>query len=135
MAALVMVLPLAQRLLSLPSLLKLLDRRPVRWRIGNYEPERLVRLTQGLLKQNVGMFRPNCLKQSLILFYFLRSSGWRVTILFGVSKDGGRLASHCWLEFKGAPIGETDDPRTAFEAIYVYPSPTSEADPKNDGQS
>ncbi len=121
-AGLRMALPFLQRVHSLPDLMRFLDTNPVPAPDPRTDPQRLIHLTQGLLRQNVGIFRDNCLTQSLLLFRFLRRNGYPAMIHFGISKQGNKLAGHSWLELEGEPLAEKEDPTQAFKAIYSFPT-------------
>ncbi len=118
-----------QRLMSLPRLLKLLGRRPAAATAGEEDVARLIRLTQGLLALRISIFQPNCLKQSLILFYFLRRRGFPASIHFGVHMTDGSFGSHSWIELGGEPIAEKEDPRAELNTIYSFPRAAGLAPP------
>lgn len=121
-AALVVVLPALQKLLSLPRLVRWLDSDRQLPRPGaEAEMARAIRLTQGLLGIDVGVFRPNCMKQSLVLFRQLRRLGLPVSIHFGAQLTDGKLSGHSWLELDGRPLAEKADPYDFFSVVYSYP--------------
>lgn len=120
MALFLILLALLRRILSLPVLLRLLDRPPVAGKGRLLEPHTLARLAGGLLNLNIGVFRPNCVSRSLVLFYFLRRKGYPAEIYFGVSKKRNRLDGHSWLCVNGEPLAEEADPRCAFKVTYSY---------------
>lgn len=121
---LLVALPVLQRVCTLPALVTLFGTRTIPTAFSPLEPERLLYLIRGLLNQRIGMIRPNCMKQSLLLFHFLRQWGYPVTLHFGVAKQGGALAGHCWVELAGRPFGEKDDPQRAFAVTYTFPEDT-----------
>lgn len=123
MALLVLVLPLLLKLLSLPALLRLLD-PGVRSRPTSdpAQLERRILLARRLLSRQHGPFRQSCLRRSIVLLRHLRGCGFPVTILFGISKPGGNLDGHAWLELDGQPIAETNGPQARYRVIYRYPS-------------
>jgi len=51
-----------------------------------------------------GLFRGNCLSQSLALVWLLRRSGHDGTIRIGVKPAGGRMLAHAWVELAGEVI-------------------------------
>ena len=67
--------------------------------------EKIVKYTDYILQRNIWVYRPNCLKRSLILYYFLRKYGIDVQLHLGVKRtvdcDGessnNGLAGHAWL--------------------------------------
>lgn len=120
MACLVLALPVLQRTLSLPQLMKLLDSSRRTKPTG--DPTRRLYLARGLLDRNIGPFRPKCYTQSLILFRDLRRLGHDVTVRFAISEKDGELDGHSWIELDGVPFGEEQDPRPLFNVIYSYPA-------------
>ena len=118
-AGVFLALPVLQRVLALPALLHLLDARAVY--PPRVTPSRLLVLVRGVCQLYTGVFRPNCLKQSLILWHCLRRWGYPVHVYFGVVKHGETLAGHCWLELDGQPLAEPADPHQAFTVVYTYP--------------
>jgi hypothetical protein len=67
------------------------------------------------------MARPNCLEQSLVLWYLLQSEGVTAPLRIGVRKLQQKLEAHAWVEFAGAPLnqGEWTSPRyAAFESEF-----------------
>lgn len=120
------VLPLLVRFLSLPRLVRAFDPGPVPEAYPPIDPQPIVDLTDGLLRREIAMFRTNCVKRSLLLFYFLGKAGYPTVIFFGISRQGDDLAGHCWLEHRGEPVAEGDDPKEAFEITFRYPdAPTT----------
>jgi hypothetical protein len=64
--------------------------------------------------RSYGLFRGNCLSQSLALLWLLRRSGHDGVLRIGVKSEAGRLLSHAWVELDG----ETIDP-AAISNQYV----------------
>lgn len=109
-----------QRFLSLPRLLKVFDARSVQASGARVSLDRLVWLTRGLLRIT---FRDRyCMKQSLLLFHFLRKWSYPVRLYFGVAKTEDELIGHAWVELDGKPFAEYDDPRETFRVTYSYPA-------------
>jgi hypothetical protein len=59
--------------------------------------------------------RPACLGQALVLAWTLRRGGRATVLRIGVTREGGRLRAHAWLEHGGRvlfgpPAGETYEP-------------------------
>jgi hypothetical protein len=70
---LLVVLPVLQRVLRLPTLITLYGAKIPLTILPPLGPDRLQFLVRGLLQQRLGMIQPNCMKQSLVLFHFLRN--------------------------------------------------------------
>lgn len=120
-AGLLVALPILQRVLTLPALVALFGANILPTLLPPLEPERLLYLIRGLLHQRIGMITPNCMKQSLVLFHFLRQWGAPVTIHFGATKRDEALEGHCWVELAGQPFGEKGNPWPAFTTVYTFP--------------
>lgn len=118
-AGLLVTLPVLQRVLPLPALVTLFGAKVMPRVLPPLEPERLLFLIQGLLQQRIGMIRPNCMKQSLVLFHFFRQWGAPVTIHFGVTKRDEALEGHCWVQLAGQPFGERGN--RSFTTVYTFP--------------
>ncbi len=113
-------LPLLEHLMSLPSLVSLLDTSRRSQRKG--DPDRIVELAGKILARNIGPFKPGCFRRSLILFAELRRIGWPARIVFGIREHDDALDGHAWVELDGAGLGETVDPSSIFRTVYSYPA-------------
>ncbi len=56
-----------------------------------------------------GLHHPNCLQQSLVLWWLLRRNGIDSEIRFGARKEDGRLEAHAWVECLGFALNENHD--------------------------
>lgn len=83
------------------------------------DPHRLAWLTRALLVRLYGA--DFCMKQALVLFYFLRKGRHAVRLHFGVAKRGATLAGHAWVTLEGAPLAEAVDPRATYATTFAYP--------------
>jgi hypothetical protein len=45
-----------------------------------------------------GIYKPSCLRRSLVVWGFIRSEGIPAKIIFGVRQLNGRLEAHAWVE-------------------------------------
>lgn len=61
-----------------------------------------------------GLYRGNCLTQSLTLLWLLQREGIPSELRIGVRKDAGELEAHAWVEVSGIPINDGDDVRTRY---------------------
>jgi hypothetical protein len=63
------------------------------------EPQALDRLTQLVeLADRHGLFRPSCLRQTLVVAWLLGGQGVATSLRIGVTKADGQLRAHAWLE-------------------------------------
>ncbi len=53
-----------------------------------------------------GFGSPNCLAESVVLWFLLRRRGIAANLRIGVSKEGGRFEAHAWVEFEGVALNE-----------------------------
>ena len=53
-----------------------------------------------------GFGSPNCLAESVVLWFMLRRRGIAGNLRIGVSKEGGRFEAHAWVEFEGVALNE-----------------------------
>ncbi|MDX1546495.1 MAG: lasso peptide biosynthesis B2 protein, partial [Rhodothermales bacterium] len=121
MSVMLAALLVLQRVLSLPRLLAVFDPRTRRVASAPVSPDRLAWLTKSLLRVS---FRDRyCMKQSVLLFHFLKKWGHPVRLHFGVAKHAEELTGHAWIELGGIPFAEQSDPREAFQVTYSYPAP------------
>lgn len=68
-----------------------------------------------------GMVRPNCLEESLVLWYLLQRAGIAASFRIGVRKSEGIFEAHAWVEYEGATLnqGEWTQPHyAAFESEF-----------------
>lgn len=128
MALVIAVLPLLERALSLPAMLRLLmpsgGRRadqPQGMAVGPALATCRTALAP-LLGLRVGRFRDNCMTRSLVLFHCLRRAAVPVSVHFGVERRQDDLAGHCWLELEGRPIAEDPEPLRRLQMTYSYPA-------------
>lgn len=65
-----------------------------------------------------GIYRSNCLKQSLVLWWLLGRRGIQSEIKIGVNRDGPKpLNAHAWVECSGQALNDTEDVQQRFSAF------------------
>jgi hypothetical protein len=113
--ALATVVPVLLRVLSLPRVLRLLtpkQAQPLKADRDRAFARKVAHYTDALLRHRLWIYRPNCLRRSLVLYHFLCRSGWAVQICLGVRStpmgDGlsAGLQGHAWLVYGGEPFLE-----------------------------
>jgi len=100
-------LPLLKYLLPLPALVRLMS---VRRRGGDRLPEReqrIIQLAFWLYRSRTPKGRGRCLERSLLLVRFLSLCDASPQLVVGVSKRGGGLRGHAWVNVDGQPVGES----------------------------
>ena len=123
MAWWVSVLSVASRCFSLPRALAIVagpDTGAARSPSAEAQ-QRLARLMDQLLANDIFLFRPICWKRAAVLHRYLSRDGIRTRIVFGVRNDSeGKVAGHAWLEADGEPILESTPPD--YVVTYRFPS-------------
>ena len=56
-----------------------------------------------------GLAHPNCLEESLVLWYFLRRENIPAALRIGVRKTQGEFEAHAWVEYQGAILNQGDE--------------------------
>lgn len=76
---------------------------------------------------NHGLYRANCLEQSLVLWCLLKRHGLESQIRFGARKEEDELQAHAWVECLGTVLNEDRDVEQRYPAFAVV-----EATPVNE---
>ena len=106
-----------QKRVSVARLVSSFDPAPAEQRDG-IDIGRINWLTRGVLRR---LFSGRyCMKRSLILFHFLRKAGQEARIVFGVTKEEGKLEGHAWVTVNGEPYAE-EGPVDKYTVTYSYP--------------
>ncbi len=66
------------------------------------------------------IFRPTCLRKSLVLYRVFNQYGYPVVINLGVKKAAGSVTAHSWLTLDGDPIFENSEVLSEYDMIYNY---------------
>ncbi|RMF95332.1 MAG: lasso peptide biosynthesis B2 protein [Candidatus Schekmanbacteria bacterium] len=119
------ILPLLLKVLSLPSVMKILTPSKNRRHWRQWKVDIIVKGTDKILGIGFFIYHPTCLKKSLILYHFLRKEGMDVAIHFGVRKRNGTLDGHSWLTKKGKRVYDNLESVDDFFVTYSYPSDES----------
>lgn len=66
-----------------------------------------------------GIFKANCLKQVLVLWFLLNRQNIPSTLHIGIKKkDTNQLDAHAWLECAGTPLIDSKDTLQQFSSIH-----------------
>ena len=68
-------------------------------------------------------YRPNCLRRALVQYHCLRLHGVPAVLQFGVKRNEGALAGHCWLTVDGTLYDERADMVSQFTQMFALPAP------------
>lgn len=127
-------LPILMRFLSVPKLLQLLSPTRATQQERGFDSvicDKVTKYTDFILRRSIWIYRPNCLRRSLVLYHFLRQYGVDVQICFGVrfvrstrtNSLHPSLEGHAWLLYRGQPIQERDQEALArYTVTYQYPN-------------
>ena len=64
-----------------------------------------------------GLYRANCLPQSLVLWWLLKREGIEGDLRIGVSKERGRFEAHAWVECRGVPLNQSNEMLERYAAF------------------
>ncbi len=107
------------RMFKLPRLLQLLTPKkvtPKRWAV-----DQIVSFTDTIMEQEKFIYRRNCLKRTLTLYFFFSRLGLPIQVNLGVRKEDKKLAGHGWLTLEGKPYKEPTPNKPAYKIIYSFP--------------
>jgi hypothetical protein len=63
--------------------------------------------------------RPTCLQEALVLAWVLRREGHATRLRIGVTRQGGRLQGHAWLEHDGRMLAGSPDSTTYTPMLTI----------------
>lgn len=90
--------------------------------------QRCVQLTE--IAARHGLYKANCLHQSLALCNFLRHIGLEARLKIGVLSGSKPILAHAWVELNGMPLGQ--QPTTCYQVFERPASPSgSMLDPRS----
>lgn len=131
---LITLIPVLVRIFTLPKLLQVLTPRNSNSyqnrQLHKYK-QKIIKFTDFILNWNTWIWRPTCLKRSLVLYFFLRELGLDIQICFGVrynqiahSKGPQKqLAGHAWLQYNGNYFLEKNNQITdTYKLTYTFPN-------------
>ncbi len=104
------------RVAPLPVVVRLVAGRARRAR-GLPPTDRLVALTDRVLRLDRGPLRPSCVLRSLVLLRYLPEP---VVLRFGVRPDVRPLDGHAWVERDGRAVSEPADPHERYQVTWSW---------------
>ena len=66
---------------------------------------------------NHGLYRANCLKKSLVLWWLLKRKGIEADLHIGVQKKGELLDAHSWVEISGNVLIDDENTIQGFRTL------------------
>jgi hypothetical protein len=133
------IIPFLIKVLSIPRLMTLITPKETKtYKKLNTEGlmERVVKYTDFILGLNFLIYKPKCLKRSIILYHYLRQAGISVYICFGVRLNDRntdmlsteRLEGHAWLLHDGQIFLEKDIEMTkTYKMTFRFPTNNDES--------
>lgn len=79
----------------------------VQERGGIKEARAIAKLVE--IASRYGLYKPNCLQKSLLLWWFLQRRGIESELRIGVRKKGTLLEAHAWVEYQGSVLNDRND--------------------------
>lgn len=61
-----------------------------------------------------GLVNASCLRQSLLLYFLLRSRGLAPALMLGVRREGSDMDAHAWVQLGDTALGQTELAHTAL---------------------
>ncbi len=83
--------------------------------LARLAPERAcvtARMVQAAERHGLG--RPNCLRQSIVLWCLLRRQGVAAELRVGGRKQDGRFEAHAWVEHRGVALNDREELRQHY---------------------
>jgi hypothetical protein len=117
--ALAAFLPFMLKLLPMPRVLSMLEPKK-RSLEPLFSADQLARIANAVARYGPRFGVGPCLIRSLVLYNLLRRFAYDPVLLIGGTLSGSALASHSWIEVNGEPVGESIDPKHAFNVLYRY---------------
>ncbi|MDX2161780.1 MAG: lasso peptide biosynthesis B2 protein [bacterium] len=81
------------------------------------EQRRSVRALAGAVNAAADGFGFNCLRRSLVLWWFLRWRNLESVLRFGVNRD----TAHVWVEYQGEVVNDVPDIAARYAITYTEP--------------
>ena len=116
MATWIVFLTIFGRILSLRTMLRMIDTR--RRDAARIPPERIAALVDRIFRADI--LHRSCWKRAAVLRRYLLLNGVDTAVVFGVRKGEEELAGHAWLERDGRPFLEESEPD--YVVTFRYPS-------------
>jgi len=115
------IIPLLVRVLCLKTILQVFTPSPLFQPYRGMSAEDLAGVVKNRLKRPICMVRRPCLREGLLMFYFLRLAGLEATLHISVypREVFGRFHAHCWVTSFGKTI--SIPPGLKMAEVFSYP--------------
>jgi hypothetical protein len=114
-----LALPLLKRVLPLPTLARLMWRRPVATRRRDREA-RLALMSRLVPRLTSLARRDNCLERSLLAYRLLSAAGARPRLVVAVGGGSTGVRGHVWVTVDGRPVHDTERDLEGFAPTIVF---------------
>jgi hypothetical protein len=115
-----LALPFLLSTTKLPRLLEMMESRKKNVPLEAAKVPSMIRQVDKIARYRFFVIRNNCLKKSLLFYYFFLQAGVRnVRIHIGISKEDARLDGHSWLTLDGAVFLDSEDFVSKYTVIYT----------------
>ena len=113
------VLPIALRWLSLPTVLGLCDRWPAMEGV-RHSPRALADRVRRWMSRGRGPWSSTCLTRSLVLYAMLRQHGYDPRFVIGVAGGEARFDAHAWVTLGDCPVGDARDATDRYTELLMH---------------
>ncbi len=90
-------------------------------RFAGVEASKIARYTRKVTRRPFFMRDRRCLRQGMLGFHFLRLSGYRPELHFGIERksiNSPRISAHCWVVLDGTPV--INDILPDMDLIHIH---------------
>lgn len=116
-----LALPVLERLLPLPTLVRLAWARPRGTARDPERERRVVRLAYAVWARSpAARLDGNCLERSLAVYRCLSRLGAGPHLVSGVGSDGDAMRGHVWVTVDGEPLGEVSDALAQYAPVIAF---------------
>jgi hypothetical protein len=118
-AAAAVVVPVALRVLPLPTTLALCDAWPCTPG-AHATPAALARRVDRWLAKGRALWRPTCLTRTIVLYTMLRQHGHAPRFHIGTSGPADRFHAHAWISLGDTALAEFDRSVTRYRDLVTH---------------
>jgi hypothetical protein len=113
------VLPLLKRRVSLPTLARLMWRKP-RARIRANHADRIPDLVRRVYRDSRDGHTDICIERSLLTYRFLSAAGANPQLVIGIRGRGSSMIGHAWVVVDGEPLFEPAASLVEYATFFSF---------------
>ena len=117
--AVVVLVPIALRVLPLRATLALCDRFP-RLASASASPLALTSRVHRWMSHGRSLWTRSCLTHAVVLYTMLRQHGHRPWLHIGVHGASASFVAHAWVSLGGLPVGEDSGVSQQYRELLVH---------------